>query len=1402
MTNKVYLPIKLAAHCGAILFLATAAFATTNNYSIGISFGSDQRSEDLTRANPIVVNDPTTGLSAVLAPTDLAGVPGVKQRNWNNFAPQNSPGPQPLVADTNDVSVSITTTVEWVSNGTWATSGYRGLTENNGTNFFPGTPDNALMTGYLDTGNATTTRITLTNLPPELTAGGYHVYVYSMGGAVGAARGGSIRVVDAVTGAALTPYKLITSPTTRPTSYVEDAGVNHTDNGVYVRFLNLAAPSIAIEATTTVNPNTGTPRAPVNAVQLVAANLIQPVVTSVFGDAQHFYATLLDLGGAVADTNAVTAVLDNQSTNVPVKVTKQGANTLISYDLLADKGTFFGSGSTHQVRLTYSDTLARSYTNSASFVVPAYVSIPSDYALSAATTSQPGFKARTYQMPVPRGPGNRGLAANAERALALGYIDPDTGQPYLNSADTSAAVNGFFEILGVINFNETAGGNVGSFPNDLQMPGIPGTSSTPGDYYVVEFRTFLQLKAGVYRFGVNSDEGFKLLAGRGAGDVVGVILGIQDGTRGASDTIFDVVVPADGYYPFRLVYNENTGANSEVEFYVVDLVSGQKTLVNDLAAAAPINAYRESAVTRPYVSKSLPARNYGFAFATDDLVVEVTDGAVPVNAGSVSLTLNGAAVTNITKNANVTTIKRTGSLSNLLPSGVNNLALIYAFTEGGNTVTVTNSWSYTVVPYTTIPAAYKVAPGSATGSGFNMRVAQIDRSGDANQGNGTRINGGGDANRMPWPEVQLANGNINPTNGLPYPNLTATTGANPDGSFDISAVLNFNLAVSGTPPVAAPANSGIFNVDVGIPGLPGTGTSNAGVDNYVAECVTYLDLKAGAYVFGGNSDDGFVVNSALNPHDTLGTLLGFFNAGRGNSGTLPAPNAAAANLVPTPGTGNGNTAFGVIVPEDGIYPFRLLWWQGGGGVNLEFLTVDQRNGIEVLVNDVSLVYPAVNVPLGSSAAAVQAYNGYSGQARPWVKFSVSPTPWDNRVQQAGPGPIKMYGRTQNAVNASDINNDSDSRRSWADVRIGGVIANGVGDPTLGLVLDGARVGATYATNGSDVTVSYKPSPLLTPGSHTAALIYGGTTNSWSFITQTYTNVPASNAVPATMADPNAVGFKVKMTQLATAPANQNTVGRAEAQLAGTLGADVSTPGPGPNGTYIVTNFVNWNNNRNFGHSGNELGNFQANNYGAGTGWPYPFYADQPFPGTGITNSYTDNLAAEIFAYLNFPNAGYYKFGVSPDDGFKMQVGTPGQTNGTILFTIDRGAGPQDIPFSFTVPQAGLYPMRLVYYNGGGGAALEFFSYDDNGNKIPVNDPNNPASIKAYYNLTSGSGLQFTSVSLTGGILTIDWSGTGRLQQAANLTGQTGDWSDVSNPPKPYTTAVGTTGQKFYRLVSP
>jgi parallel beta-helix repeat protein len=219
-------------------------------YGIGLNCGADE---------------PNGTRQANLNPADWAGVPEARQQNWNNLE-RASGSKSNLVAHKEGAAVSTTTLATWNSSVTWCSTG-RG--EDNGKQFMPGTPDHTLMLGYIDTGDATTTTVTITNLPTELTTEGYDVYVYMLGGVAG--RGGSYRILNAATREVLRPY-LMGTAVANPTDYSQDLGVDHTDQGTYLAFTNLTASSIVVEATTKVNPlGIGTvPRAPINAIQLVA----------------------------------------------------------------------------------------------------------------------------------------------------------------------------------------------------------------------------------------------------------------------------------------------------------------------------------------------------------------------------------------------------------------------------------------------------------------------------------------------------------------------------------------------------------------------------------------------------------------------------------------------------------------------------------------------------------------------------------------------------------------------------------------------------------------------------------------------------------------------------------------------------------------------------------------------------------------------------------------------------------------------------------------------------------------------------------------------------------------------------------------------------------------------------
>ena len=120
-------------------------------------------------------------------------------------------------------------------------------------------------------------------------------------------------------------------------------------------------------------------------------------------------------------------------------------------------------------------------------------------------------------------------------------------------------------------------------------------------------------------------------------------------------------------------------------------------------------------------------------------------------------------------------------------------------------------------------------------------------------------------------------------------------------------------------------NVGNFNPNDPIPGIPGFNDLNDGI---AAEFLTFLALEKGFLTLGVNSDDGFQVSFAPALGDLETVVAGFFNGGRGAADTL----------------------FDVYVEEAGLYPVRLLWFEGTGGANVEFFSVTE-NGDKVLVND-------------------------------------------------------------------------------------------------------------------------------------------------------------------------------------------------------------------------------------------------------------------------------------------------------------------------------------------------------------------------------------------------------------------------------------------------------------------
>jgi hypothetical protein len=228
--------------------------AGKQTYSIGLNFGANES-------------------GAALSAKDVAGLDAVAQPNWNNiFGNDTTIIPAgPIVADKTGASTATPVTVDVAGSGnTWSS---QGLPNNENNNLLPG-EDEVLLTGYLDTGNATTTQVTINNLPTDLTSKGYDVVVYTLAGVPG--RGGGYRITD-TSGTVLADYVKAQGPT-NPSGFVE--AVTNSDPtvysaGNYIVFKNLKAAGIIVEASTENGLGfSGTPRAPINAIQLVPTGLL------------------------------------------------------------------------------------------------------------------------------------------------------------------------------------------------------------------------------------------------------------------------------------------------------------------------------------------------------------------------------------------------------------------------------------------------------------------------------------------------------------------------------------------------------------------------------------------------------------------------------------------------------------------------------------------------------------------------------------------------------------------------------------------------------------------------------------------------------------------------------------------------------------------------------------------------------------------------------------------------------------------------------------------------------------------------------------------------------------------------------------------------------------------------
>ena len=387
--------------------------------------------------------------------------------------------------------------------------------------------------------------------------------------------------------------------------------------------------------------------------------------------------------------------------------------------------------------------------------------------------------------------------------------------------------------------------------------------------------------------------------------------------------------------------------------------------------------------------------------------VRIQNFSASVDEGTVQTTLNDEAVTpDVQTSGGLTTISYNFPE---VPDSLSTHKVSLSFSDTTPSLHQTE-FSFTVNEiFVRIPPEFKASGVDTDAPGFVARVSQIS----TDQSGVDHVHG----NTIAGSERQQA-GEYTNAEGDPYLNEAGPANATAweFTPVDVETVINFEQGDDGEP-----GPTGFFNVNNGaedefIPRIPASQENKNGI---VAEFLTFLELSQGFHTFGVNSDDGFEVTSGPSLKDQASIVLGLWDDSRGTS----------------------ETRFDIYVEEDGIYPVRLLWWEGGGGASVEFYSI-LENGNRILIND------------PDNPNAIKAYR--SATERPYIS-SVSPT-----------------GTAATDSIEYTINDDEIS----------------VVEGSVGLTLNGATLVPEVTKSGSVTTVRYVNSDGYFPGgTHVAILTY-------------------------------------------------------------------------------------------------------------------------------------------------------------------------------------------------------------------------------------------------------------------------------------------------------------------------
>ena len=326
------------------------------------------------------------------------------------------------------------------------------------------------------------------------------------------------------------------------------------------------------------------------------ASAIIPTVTAAILDRDTQVdpnSVLFWMDGTAVPAGSLNIVSSVNQANNPGAFPHVFGGATVSYPLPSMPA--WGSLHTNTISFVDSQSILQTYTWT---WTAAYPLLHATNSLPLGSLSFPGWNVR---MVYTNGPTLGSSLARAEQQLAN---PPQI--PYLLTTQI---------VSQVLNWNDSGDGvnasPFGYFYDPTLVSGVPGLPpDNSHDNIACECFAYLQLTAGLHRFGAVSDDGFQLRSGHGLLDLDATVLGVKDG--GTFNGTFDFVVEADGLYPVRCLWYEN-GGYANFQLFSVDVNDpNTRVLLNDVndpnapepavPAFLPIRLLAASAVTGPYAT--------------------------------------------------------------------------------------------------------------------------------------------------------------------------------------------------------------------------------------------------------------------------------------------------------------------------------------------------------------------------------------------------------------------------------------------------------------------------------------------------------------------------------------------------------------------------------------------------------------------------------------------------------------------------------------------------------------------------------------------------------------------------------------------------------------------------------